>query len=71
MCVYIYPGLHILALAGEINVINLIAQIPASQIGILAIYLCHQPTTQLHTLVPDGSERRLRVQIDCAEWVKL
>lgn len=48
------------------SVINLISQITASQSGTFAIYLCSKPTRQLHTLVPDGSKRRLRAQIDCA-----
>ncbi|CAB1446051.1 unnamed protein product [Pleuronectes platessa] len=31
--------------------------VTASQSGIRAIYPCHQPTSQLHTLLPDGSVR--------------
>ncbi len=55
-----------------VHVIDSITPVTASHRGTCAIYLCHQPTSQLHTLVPNGSvrerererERRLRAQID-------
>lgn len=34
-----------------VSVINLITLVAASQNGMDAIYLCHQPTSQLHTLI--------------------
>lgn len=52
------------ALRFSASVINLMRQISAWQHGVLAIYLCLQPTSQLYVLVPDGSKRQPRAQID-------
>ncbi len=41
-----------------ISAIDLITLVAASARGICAIYLCHHPTSQLHSLVPDGREGR-------------
>ena len=48
----------------------MITLITASPNGTFAMYLRHQPTSQLHTLVPDGSQTLLRAQNDCAVRVR-
>lgn len=47
------------------SVINL-TPIPASQSGIGAIYICHQPTSQLHTSAPCG---RRRATAQGSDWL--
>ena len=60
--------------ANPVSVIDLITPVTATHSGTCAIYLCHQPTSQLHTLVPDGREWEreawgLRL-IERTEWLR-